>query len=260
MKNQAGIQGGFILRYEFQRKSLFIVMLFCAAAGILILPASADVTHWELSPACPCVGDEITISGEASNNEIIEVTILHEEMVPVSGKGYKYQINKLFIPKTISGGESSFKVNATGEDGVKVRDINVRVKKFRWFTRHSNALEGEASLSQSNIPPWMSYFVKIDGDIVSKKEESNKNMCKSNSNTGQAKNGQVKLTFETCYEAAQADEKGNFKFNYDTDSLPAGDYIITVGSMEQELTLNPEKKKGPEEKEKGSKQKIGKII
>ena len=71
MKNQAGIQGGFILRYEFQRKSLFIVMLFCAAAGILILPASADVTHWELSPACPCVGDEITISGEASDKHTL---------------------------------------------------------------------------------------------------------------------------------------------------------------------------------------------
>ena len=128
-------------------------MLFCAAAGILILPASADVTHWELSPACPCVGDEITISGEASNNEIIEVTILHEEMVPVSGKGYKYQINKLFIPKTISGGESSFKVNATGEDGVKVRDINVRVKKFRWFTRPQMPWKAKPHYLNQTYPP-----------------------------------------------------------------------------------------------------------
>jgi hypothetical protein len=249
-KARQALTGGVILRYAFQRETLFMVILFCAAAGILIVPASADVSNWELSPSCPSTGDKITISGEASNNEIIEVTILHEEMVPVSGKNYKYQINKLEIPKPVSGGENSFKVNATGEDGVKVRDMNVRVKKFKWFTRHSDALEGNASVSQSNIPYWMSYSVKIDGDIVTKKEASEKNRCKSNSN-----NGQVKLTFETYYEAAKADEKGNFKFSYDTDSLPAGDYIITVGSLEKEFTLNPEKEKKPEEKECKTKRK-----
>lgn len=227
------------MRYAFQRKAIFMSILFCTAAGFLIAPASADVTSWELSPACPSAGDVITISGKASSNEIIEVSILHEEMVPVSGKNYKYQINKLKVPKSVSGGENTFKVNATGEDGITVKDINVRVKKFKWFTKHSSASDGNASVSQSNIPSWMSYFVKIDGDIVAKKEASEKSEYKSNSN-----NGQVRLTFETSYEAAKADSKGNFKCKYDTDSLPAGNYTITVGDIEKEFTLNPAKEKG----------------
>ncbi|MDM7919594.1 MAG: hypothetical protein QUS12_10560 [Methanosarcina sp.] len=226
------------MRNAFQRKTLFMTILFCAAAGILIAPASAEVTSWELSPACPSAGDVITITGKASNDEIIEVSILHEEMVPVSGKNYRYQINKLKIPKPISGGENLFQVNATGENGVTVKDMNVRVKKFKWFTKSSNALEGNASISQSNIPSWMSYFVKIDGNVTNIKEASTKNKYKHNSS-----NGQVKLTFETSYEAAKADSKGKFSFKYDTDSLPAGNYTITVGDIKKEFTLSPEKQK-----------------
>jgi hypothetical protein len=231
------LKGGSILRNAFQRKTLFIIILFCATAGILIAPASANVTSWELSPACPSSGDVITITGKASNNEIIEVSILHEEMVPVSGKNYKYQINKLKIPKTISGGENLFQVNATGEDGVTVKDMNVKVKKFKWFTKSTNALEGNASISQSNIPSWMSYFVKIDGGVA-KNETSSKKKYKNNLN-----NGQVKLTFNTSYEAAKADSNGKFSFKYDTDSLPEGNYTITVGDIEKEFTLSPEKQK-----------------
>ncbi|MDQ1276935.1 MAG: hypothetical protein QG610_2514, partial [Euryarchaeota archaeon] len=103
-----------------------MVILFCAAVGILIAPASADVTSWELSPASPSIGDVITISGKASNNEIIEVSILHEEMIPVSGNSYEYQIKKLKIPKSVRGGENVFTVSAVGGDGVAVEDINVR--------------------------------------------------------------------------------------------------------------------------------------
>jgi len=227
------LTGGFILRYEFQRKPLFTIILFYAAAGILIAPASATVTDWELSPACPSAGDIITISGKASNNEIIEVSILYEEMVPVSGKTYSYQINKLKIP---SGEDNSFKVTATGEKGTVVKDMNVRVKKFKWFTRHVNSINGNATISQSNVPSWMSYFVKIDGDVVFKKEDFSENNLKNNPDSGQ-----VKLVFETSHEAEKADSKGDFTFTYDTDSLPAGIYKITIGDIEKEFTLNPAK-------------------
>jgi len=210
-----------------------MTILFCAAAGILIAPASAAVTDWELSPACPSAGDIITISGKAANNEIIEVSILHEELVPVSGKNYIYQINRLKIP---SGEDNSFKVTARGENGTVVKDMNVRVKKFKWFTRHTNAINGNATISQSNVPSWMSYFVKIDGDVVFKKEESSKNNFKTSSDSGQ-----VKLIFETSCEAEKADSKGNFTFTYDTDSLPAGKYTITIGDIEKEFALNPAK-------------------
>lgn len=230
--------GGFILKYTFQRKTLFMIILFCAVAGILIVPASANVTSWELSTDCPSVGDVIKISGTATEEEIIEVSILHEELVPVSGKNYVYQINKLTIPKPVSGGENSFKVNATGENGTVVKDMNIRIKKFKWFTRHANAIDGNVTISQSNVPSWMSYFVKIDGDVVSKKEGAAKNNCKSNSD-----NGQVKLLFETSYEATKADSEGNFSCCYDTDSLPTGNYTVTIGDIEQEFTLNPTKEK-----------------
>lgn len=215
-----------------------MVILFCAAVGILIAPASAEVTSWELSPASPGVGDVITISGKASSNEIIEVSILHEEMIQVSGNSYEYQINKLKIPKSVNGSENVFTVSAVGEDGVAVEDINVRVKKIKWFTKSSTASGGSAAVTQSNIPSWMSYFVKIDGNIADIKESSTKNKYKDNS-----KNEQVKLTFKTSYDAAKADSKGNFKCKYDTNSLPAGKYTITVGGIKKELTLNPEKEK-----------------
>lgn len=232
------LNGGLVLRYMFKGKPFYMVILFCAALGILIAPASADVTGWELSPASPSVGDVITISGKASNNEIIEVAILHEEMVPASGNSYKYQINKLRVPKAVRGGENVFTVSAVGEDGIVVEDINVRVKKIKWFTKSSTAIDGNASVTQSNIPSWLSYFVKIDGSIVDLRETSTKNKYKNNSN-----NEQVKLTFKTSYEAAKANSKGNFCFKYDTDSLPAGNYKINVGSIEKEFTLNPEKEK-----------------
>ncbi|WP_440947734.1 hypothetical protein ACSAZL_05640 [Methanosarcina sp. T3] len=221
------------MRYEFKRKPLFMIILFCAAAGVLIAPASAAVTDWELSPACPSAGDVIRISGEAADNEIIEVSILHEEMVPVSGKKYTYQINKLTIP---SGEDNSFKVTATGENDIEVKDMNVRVKKFKWFTRHADALDGTVTVSQSNVPSWMSYFVKIDGDVVFKKEESSKNNFKVNSD-----NGQVKLVFKTSYEAEKADSNGDFTFTYDTNSLPEGNYTINIGDIEKEFTLNTAK-------------------
>lgn len=224
------------MTYAFQRKNLFMIILFCAAAGILITPASADVKYWELSPTDPSVGDIITISGQAPNNEIIEVSILHEEIVPVSGNNYKYQINKLTIPKSKFSNENFFEVNATGEDGVTVKDMNVRVKKVKWFTRHFNAIDGNVSASQSKVPSWMSYSVKIDGDVSVKEKPENK--CKNDPS-----NGQVKLTFNTSYEAAKADSKGNFICSYDTDSLPAGNYTITIGDTSEEFTLNPAKDK-----------------
>lgn len=220
-----------MLKYSFQRKFLFLLILFCAAAGILIAPASADVTGWKLSPEDPIVGDVIKISGEAEPKEIIEVSILHEEIVPVSGTSYVYQINDLKVPTSVHGGKSTFSATASGEDDdVEVDDINVRVKKGRWFTRHADANLGVASISQSNVPSWMNYFVKVDGE-VSKDSEGN-----------------VTLVFESKYDAAKADKKGNFKFSYDTDSLPAGIYTISIGDISQEFTLSPAKEKGPEEK------------
>ncbi len=239
------LTGGFILSYAFQRKFLFTTILLCAAAGILIGPASADVTSWELSHKSPSVGDVITISGKAPTNEIIEVSISYEEIVPVSGKSFRYQIDKLIIPKTISGGENSFKVNATGEEDIVVKDMNVRVKKYKWISRHVYAEDGIATISQSHVPSWISYFVKIDGDIVSKKEDSDKDKCKSSSN-----DGKVKLTFNTSYDAAKADSDGNFICSYDTDSLPAGNYTITIGKISHEFTLSPAKEKDPEENKK----------
>ncbi|MDQ1275294.1 MAG: hypothetical protein QG610_867, partial [Euryarchaeota archaeon] len=109
---------------------------------------------------------------------------------------------------------------------------------LKWFTKSSTASDGSASVTQSNIPSWMSYFVKIDGNIADIKEASTKNKYKDKSN-----NEQIKLTFETSYDAAKTDSKGNFKCKYDTNSLPAGKYTITVGGIEKELTLNPEKEK-----------------
>ncbi|KKG10286.1 hypothetical protein [Methanosarcina sp. 2.H.A.1B.4] len=199
------------MKYAFQRKNLIMIILFCATAGILIAPASADITSWSLSSENPSVGDIIKISGEAGSKEIIEVSILHEELVPVSGKNYIYQINNLKIPPAVRGGKSFFSVNASGEnDCIEVKDINVRVKKGKWFSRHADASEGVAEISQSKVPSWMNYFVKIDGNVK-----------------GNPK-GNVSLVFESRYEAAKADKKGNFKFSYDTKSLPSGNYTITI--------------------------------
>ena len=219
--------GGFILKYAFQRNTLFMIILFCATAGILVVPASAsaDITSWELSTDCPSVGDVIKISGEAAPKEIIEVSILHEELVPVSKGSYTYRMDELTIPKPVSGGENSFKVNVTGEDGIVVKDMNIRVKKVKWISIHVDATDGNATISQTNVPSWMNYLVKIDGEVYGNPE------------------GNVKLVFESEYEAAKADKKGNFKFNYNTDSLPAGDYTITIGGIEQEFTLNPAEEK-----------------
>ena len=226
MRAKSTFIGGFILKDTFQKKTLFTIILFCATAGILIVPASADVTSWDLSTDSPSVGDVIKISGEATPKDIIEVSILHEELVPVSKGSYTYRMDELTIPKPVSGGENSFKVNVAGEDGIVVKDMNIGVKKFKnWISRNVKAIDGNATISQSNVPSWMSYVVKINGEVYGNPE------------------GNVKLVFESEYEAAKADKKGNFKFSYNTDSLPAGDYIIVIGDDEREFTLNPAEEK-----------------
>jgi len=189
---------------------LSAILLFC----LLISPAAAAV-EWEISPSSPTVGDTLIITGKgASPDETLTATISFEKELPVSGGKYEYSLKKIKIPE---GDDNLFTVTAGG-----VKDLNVRVKKIIWITLQSKASDGVATISQRNVPP-LTYKIQIDGNAEKKKSCVNLNV--------------------TASQTLKADSKGKFKYNYDTSSMPAGEFKITIGGVEKTIELKPDTKK-----------------
>jgi hypothetical protein len=178
---------------------------------VLISPASASVYSWDFSPQEPVCGDIISIKGNASPEENVDVFVTFEKTVPVSSGKFEYILEDVKIPEGLN---NRFTVEARG-----AKNLNVRVKIIIWVTKHSKASGNVATVSQSNVPPG-NYIIKIDGDAA----EGTSN---------------VDLRI-TAFQGIKADSKGDFSYSYNTKAVPSGDFEIQVGDIMKKVTIQPE--------------------
>jgi len=194
---------------------LFTSVIFAIAAT----PAAA--VSWKISPEDPVVGDVLEISGTASPGEEVSILVTFEKEVPVNGWKYKYKINKV----KIANFDNSFSVRAEN-----VENLDIKVKKLIWLKKSSKANgNGVAVVSQSRVPTG-NYMLSIEGE---------------------AEDGVSSVDLKiTSMRKIKADEDGKFSYTYDTDSVPAGDFEVTVGGSSETITLQDKKtaKKAGKEK------------
>lgn len=173
------------------------------------LPSGAAASgSWELIPESPVIGDAMEIRGTGFAGETAKVMITFEKEVQVQDGEYEYLLEDIIIP---SGFDNSFTVQATGAD-----DLNVRAKMLLWLTKSAEAKNGIATVSQKSVPPG-TYNIMIDG---------------------KASNPNVKLNI-TAMQEVEVDSGGNLSYEYNTKSIPAGNFKIKVGSIEKQIELKP---------------------
>lgn len=192
--------------------------LLCAFLflGLFVSTAAAE-TEWKITPENPVVGDTLRVRGTASPEEELRAEISFEMELPVSEEGrYEYLLEEIKVPE---GKNNRFTVRAE-----EVKNLNVSVNKFIWVNLTSEAGEdGVATISQGHVPPF-TYLIFLGGEALNVPDEENSS---------------VNLTV-TAAQTLKADSKGKFKFDYNTNSLPAGLYTIRIGDTEKIIELKPE--------------------
>lgn len=177
--------------------------------GMVVFPASGEVSGWEISPAGPTAGDSILISGSASPKEEVGLLVYFEEDVPVIGGTYTYELQKV----EVSDFHNLFTVRAEG-----VEDLYVRGKLVLWKQKSAKARGDVAVLSAERVPPG-TYQLKLDGN---------------------AKSGVTRVKLRvTALQVVKADSEGKFSYEYSTGSAPPGKYEITAGDYTATVTLQP---------------------
>ncbi len=179
-------------------------------ALLIVCPAAAfPSVNWDVSPSDPYVGDTLVITGTTDANTKLTAAVSFEKTVSVSDGEYEYGIDEVKVP---SGENNRFTVRAE-----RVENLNVQVKKYVWLPSLStDATSGVAVISQSHVPP-MTYEVKIFGAALAGESDVN-----------------LKVT---ASQTISADSEGKFSYEYDTDTMPAGDYEINIGGVSKTITL-----------------------
>jgi hypothetical protein len=178
---------------------LFLFLFF------LICPANAIT--FTLSPENPATGDEITIRGTATPNEILNPSITFEKTIGVVNGKYDYKLYGIKIPS----GENNFAAAAQN-----ATNLNVRVKMLLWWTKSADAVKGYVRVSQGNVPSG-TYNVRIDGDAADGASS-------------------VPLTI-TASSKVTADPQGNFEYKYSSSGIPAGVFNLSIGGLTKTIIL-----------------------
>lgn len=190
------------------KKISFVSVLFILLASLLLSVSlsSASVSYFEISPENPVKGDIVTIEGKASPSEVVPVKLSFEEDLSVVNGKYEWRLSSVEIPKD----ENRFTVTATN-----VNNLNVALRFiFIWITRSADAENGIATISQSNVPGG-TYNAKVSG--------------KSDSD---------EVSIKVDAEAfLNADATGDFEYTYDTSSIPAGEFVVTVKGITKTVEL-----------------------
>ncbi|AKB55132.1 MULTISPECIES: DUF1350 family protein [Methanosarcina] len=170
------------------------------------MSSGADASgSWELISENP-VGDVIEIKGTGFVGDAAKVAATFEKDVMVQDGEYEYLLEDIIIP---SGFDNSFTVQATGAD-----DLNVRAKIILWLTKSAKAQNGTATVSQKGVPPG-TYKIRIDG---------------------KASGSNVKIKI-TAVQEVEVDSEGNLNYEYNTKSIPAGNFKVKVGGIEKQIEL-----------------------
>jgi hypothetical protein len=188
--------------------------LFCLSITFLLLfmtvasPANAKVEGWAVNPENPNSGDILTISGLASPEEEIEVSVSFEKTVPVYLREYAYEFENIEILNF----NNLFTVRAEG-----VEDLKAKMKMVLAKTESAPAENGIATVSFSGISPG-EYKVRVDG-------------------TAEDGASGINLKVATV-QRLKAGKDGRFSYRYGTESVPSGKLEIKLGNSEREIVLN----------------------
>lgn len=193
----------------YTRKSAMPIIL--VAFLLILVPtistSSASVSDFEISPENPVKGDVVKIKGEASPSEQVPIALSFENDLSVVDGKYEWRLSSVEIPE----GKNRFTVTATN-----VNNLNVALKILFWITRSADATNGTAKISQSNVPAG-TRDAKISGKS---KSDSNK----------------VNIKVEAG-AFLNADATGHFEYKYDSTSIPAGEFEVTVGGITRTVEL-----------------------
>jgi len=184
---------------------LIILTLFL---GVTAFTATAKVTDWELSPENPKIGDTLIISGIASPEEEVEISISFEKTVPVYLREYNYEFENVEILNF----NNLFTVRAEG-----IESLKVKMKMILSKTESSRADDGIAVVSYSGVSPG-TYKVRVDG--IAEEGASS-----------------VNLKVITV-QRLNAGTDGKFSYRYNTGSVPSRKFKIKVGNSKKEITFN----------------------
>jgi hypothetical protein len=170
---------------------------------------NAYLDKWSISPSELCVGDILNIEGKTKPEENIGINVSFSLYTPVVDGIYKYTFDNIHIP----GGSNSFQVRSQ-----KVHDLNFIVHMFVDFKRSFDEKNGVAEFFEKNIPSG-NYEISIEGNALNGEKE-------------------VKLDF-VASQTIRADENGLFHYQYNTSSLPDGDFKVIIGDNEKIIKLMP---------------------
>ena len=181
---------------------------------ILFATTASAAIEWKITPSepSPTIGKTLKLKGTASPGENVKTEVSFVKELPVSAGSYRYLIENVKIPQ-LNNGAISVRV-----EGVK--SLNLGLKDGAWVTYSPKVSNGVAVVSKENIAP-STYSLLVSGDAQKGKSSVN-----------------LKITIS---QTLKADSKGNFEFNYDTSSLPAGTYIIKIGSTAKTIELKAKK-------------------
>lgn len=187
--------------------SLIIIILFF---GTIAYPAAAKVTGWEVSPDSPKIGDTLIISGLASPEEEVEISVSFKKTVPVYLREYTYEFESIEILNF----NNLLTVRAEG-----VESLKVKMKMVLSKTESSWAEDGIATVSHSGVSPGK-YRVRVDG---------------------MAEEGTSGINLKvTTVQKLNAGKDGKFSYRYNTGSVPSGKLEIELGNSEKEIIFDAE--------------------
>lgn len=172
--------------------------------------AKAEVLNFEVKPANPVKGEVVTIDGQTQPNENVTIKVSFEKVVPVEDERYSFFVPKINIPMV----ENRFTITAEGCDDLKVSIKDYAERYPHWVTLSSEASGEIAKISQADIPA-VSYDLLIRG-----------------------KSSKESVRFIITAEGyAKADEKGYFRYSYDSSSVPLGEFIVQAGTKTETVLL-----------------------
>ncbi|MEM2925129.1 MAG: hypothetical protein QXJ68_05520 [Methanocellales archaeon] len=179
------------------------------AIFLSLLPlGEAMVLELYISPSNPYCGDIITISGKAQPSEKVTISSYFKKTIGVESGKYVYRLYSVHIPP----GENSFTVIARN-----TKNLQVSVKFLIWITKGSDAVNGTAIVSQSNVPEG-TYDIKIYGD---------------------AADGAIVVELDIiASKPVVADNEGNFELNVLTNGVPPGLFTLKAGDVERTIILS----------------------
>lgn len=209
-------------------KQIFKIILLFLSITATIASVSGNVSDFSINPDKPFVGDDITIKGNASPNDIIQPNITLNATIDVKGDN-KYNIH-------INGIEIPTKKNTLTIQAKNVTNLNVKVEKYGLSrTLSKDAIGGIATISKGNVPGW-TYNIRIFGTAISG-----------------VSSVPINVTANTTSSEIVADINGNFTYNYSTSKLIPGTYVLSIGGISKEIKLLSKKEKEDKDKEEKDK-------